>query len=112
MNPKASADKVSDEGVKNEFKDLGFGTKLATQEARLLNRDGSFNVERRGLPRLYAINVYQEMINLSWRGFVVAVLCFYVVVNFLVSFLYLAIGTQHLVGMDRSSTIGRCWDAL
>ena len=116
MNPKTFSDHVPEriprKAGKEEFKDLGFGSKLASQETRLLNRDGSFNVERRGLPRLYAINLYQELINLSWPRFIVTVLCFYVTVNFLFSLVYLAIGVRHLVGMDLSTPMSRFWESF
>ncbi|MDB5104264.1 MAG: ion transporter [Fibrobacteres bacterium] len=95
-----------------EFKDLGFGTRLAAQDARLLNRDGSFNVERRGLPPLFALNIYQELIKQTWPRFILTVLCFYVAVNMLFSLLYMAIGVRHLAGLDTSSVSNRFWDAF
>jgi inward rectifier potassium channel len=112
MNPSVHTGGGDAAKAKNEFKDLGFGSKLGAQQTRLLNRDGSFNVERRGLPRLYALNFYQVLINMSWPRFIVTVLCFYVTVNFLFSLLYLAIGVQHLVGLDNSSMLNRFWESF
>ncbi|MEO7424255.1 MAG: ion channel [Fibrobacteria bacterium] len=112
MNPSMQTGGKSAAKAKNEFKDLGFGTRLGSQQTRLLNRDGSFNVERRGLPRLYAVNLYQELINLSWPRFIATVLCFYVIVNFAFSLLYLAIGVDHLVGLDNSSMPNRFWESF
>ncbi len=97
---------------KSEFQDLGFGTKLGAQQARLLNRDGSFNVVRRGLPPLFALNLYQQLIRQSWPRFIITVICFYVSVNFLFSLIYLIIGVDHLVGLDRSTMMNRYWDAF
>ncbi len=112
MNPSSHTEKKIPAKAKNDFKDLGFGARLGAQQTRLLNRDGSFNVERRGLPRLYAINLYQELIGLSWPRFIVTVLCFYITVNFLFSLLYLAIGVEHLVGLDNSTMMNRFWESF
>jgi inward rectifier potassium channel len=112
MTPGTQAEKPALPKARPEFKDLGFGSKLGSQATRLLNRDGSFNVERRGLPRLYAINLYQELIALSWPRFIVTVLCFYVTVNFLFSLGYLAIGVDHLAGLDRTSMMSRFWESF
>jgi inward rectifier potassium channel len=98
--------------VKTEFNDLGFGTRLAEQKSRLLNRDGSFNIERRGLPRLYALNIYQVLIRQSWPRFILTVLVYYVTVNLLFCLLYLALGVDNLVGLDHSSALVRFWDAF
>ena len=35
-------------GRKKEFEDLGFGTKITDSVDRLINQNGSFNIERRG----------------------------------------------------------------
>ncbi len=97
---------------RKEFQDLGFGTKLVADKVRLLNHDGSFNVERRGIPRYWAQNTYQVLINLNWPLFILTVLLLYILVNTLFSFAYLAIGVEHLVGHDGKSMIGSFWDAF
>ena len=43
---------VTDDIQEETFHDLGFGSVLADEsQERLLNRDGSFNIRRRGLVR-------------------------------------------------------------
>ena len=49
------------------IKDLGFGAKvLQNSVLRLLNRDGTFNVSRTGLPLFKSLNIYQILLNISW----------------------------------------------
>jgi inward rectifier potassium channel len=95
-----------------EFQDLGFGTKLPVSRTRLLNHDGTFNVERRGVPRHYALNFYQVLIGLNWPLFMLMVLVGYVIANTLFSCIYILIGVQHLIGHDGTSAVGNFWDAF
>ncbi len=92
--------------------DLGFGTKLPAREVRLLNRDGSFNVERRGVPLHLALNFYHLLTGIGWPTFILVVLAGYLTVNMLFSMLYMAVGVEHLVGANGSGTMSAFWDAF
>jgi inward rectifier potassium channel len=81
-----------------ESNDLGFGTKLPTRNARLLNHDGSFNVQRLGVPVHVAFNFYHFLTSIGWPAFILVILVGYLVVNTLFSLVYLAVGVDHLVG--------------
>jgi hypothetical protein len=49
--------------------DLGFGRVLSSQrELRLINRDGSFNVERRGRG-LRSFLAYSNLVSTTWSRF-------------------------------------------
>lgn len=77
-------------GNKEEFKDLGFGTEVARgTRRRLLNRDGSFNVEREGLNPLSALSLYHWLLTISWPRFLAFIVGSYVAINgvFAVAFL-------------------------
>jgi hypothetical protein len=54
----------------DENRDLGFGSVVSQQsERRLLNRDGSFNVVRDGLPWWAPLSPYHALLRLSWPKF-------------------------------------------
>jgi inward rectifier potassium channel len=77
-------------GNKEEFKDLGFGTEVARgTRRRLLNRDGSFNVEREGLNPLSSLSLYHWLLTISWPRFLAFIVGSYVAINgvFAVAFL-------------------------
>ena len=95
-----------------DLNDLGFGAKIPTRNARLLNHDGTFNVERRGVPLHLALNFYHLLTNISWPTFILGVLSGYLVVNTLFSFLYLAVGVEHLVGHGGVGRMGDFLDAF
>jgi inward rectifier potassium channel len=85
----------------NKFKsdnDTGFASQPNSQGDRLINRDGSVNVVRRGLPFIERFNVFHALISMSWTHFSWAVVLFYVLINILFALIYYAIGVEHLNG--------------
>lgn len=54
--------------LKQKFNDLGFGTQTGNQKSRLMNQDGSFTVERRGMSKLDAFSWYHYLIEVDlWK---------------------------------------------
>lgn len=95
-----------------EANDLGFGASLPTRNARLLNHDGSFNVERRGVPLYLAFNFYHAMTAISWPAFILVILLASMAVNTLFSLVYMAIGVQHLLGHTGAGRMDGFYDAF
>src|SRR4030095_11783142 len=62
---------------------------------RAINKDGSFNIRRRGLHGL-AGSVYMHLVNLSWPRFLALVALAYLLVNILFAGLYAALGPGSL----------------
>ncbi len=98
--------------IKGAALDLGFGTKLEPNNVRLLNTDGTFNVERKGIPGHWGMNGYQIMLALSWPKFIVMVITGYLVVNLLFSSLYILGGVEHLVSNGGATKMENFWDAF
>ncbi|WDF53368.1 ion channel [Mucilaginibacter sp. KACC 22063] len=82
----------------NPEDDLGFGYQAVRQ--RIINRDGTINVKRRGVSFLNNSNVYHRMITMSWLNFWLVIFIWYTLVNILFAFIYIAIGSQYLLGTD------------
>lgn len=83
--------------------ELGFG-KNVTISGRMMNADGTFNVERQTLS--YWDNTYFHLVTMPWIYFFPLVLLFYLLVNLLFTGLYLLIGTEQLMGVPA----GSFWD--
>ncbi len=86
--------------IKEEFQDLGFGAKVAAQKQRLINRDGSFNVERTGQSFLEKVSPYHYLISISWLKFNSLVFLTYITINLIFASIYMiegmnGIGTVH-----------------
>ncbi len=85
----------------SETKDLGFGAVVARESRqRLLNRDGSFNVSRGGLPLGASLSLYHALLTMTWTRFLIVVLAYYVSVNAAFGFVYAALGSGALESSD------------
>ena len=69
-------------------KDLGFGTGTSSKEQKLINNNGSFNVNRIGQSFFESFHIYHYLINQTWRNFILLVLLFYTVANFIFAIFY------------------------
>ncbi|MEM7572487.1 MAG: ion channel [Bacteroidota bacterium] len=76
--------------------DLGLGDKVG-QEAgtRLIQQDGSFNVERRG-SRIF--HLYFKLVEMPWRQFLLVVLLFYLAINIFFGCLFWLFGPGQIAG--------------
>jgi len=79
-------------------RDLGFGAVVSGQSReRLLNSDGTFNVQRTGLPLLSSLNLYHVLLSMKWRTFLLLVLVLYFASNVVFGGLYALFGPTALV---------------
>jgi inward rectifier potassium channel len=84
-----------------EYKDLGFGSVVGgANEKRLLNRDGTFNPRREGLPFLASLNAYHFFLTITWKKFFATVVSAYLVANVIFALAYLACGPNSIIGQD------------
>jgi inward rectifier potassium channel len=96
-----------------DVRDLGFGSRVAERSRlRFLNRDGSFNVRRDGLPRLQSLNFYHAFLSISWSRFFAALVAAYVVTNLLFACGYLLCGPGALHGSTAASRMERFVEAF
>ena len=84
-----------------EESDLGFGSVVAGKSRqRLLNPDGSFNVERTGLSIFSSLNPYHTLLSMSWSNFLGLVLLLYFLSNVIFGALYASFGPEALVDIS------------
>ncbi len=75
--------------AEQDIHDLGFGAVVARESReRLLNRDGTFNVDRRGRGFFASISPYHALLTMPWRAYFGLVVTAYVVVNLLFAWAY------------------------
>lgn len=85
----------------DEDRDLGFGAVVAGQSRqRLLNPDGSFNVQRTGISPVTTVNLYHTLLSMSWPIFLVLVLVLYFLSNIVFGSLYAIFGDGALVDVS------------
>jgi len=96
--------------VINPEDDLGFGRQAVAQ--RVINKDGSINVNRKGLPFFRTTDVYNHLISMSWTNFWLVVMSGYMLTNILFAIIYNATGIQNLEGADGKTTVDHFFDAF
>lgn len=84
--------------------DTGFGTSATSQGGRFINKDGTFNIRREGLPFWERFSLYTTMLTMPTWKFLVAVVTFYITVNVFFAFIYFWVGVENLVGVSRDAS--------
>lgn len=92
--------------------DVGFGTTATLNNQRMLNKDGSSNVKRKGLPFFRTSDAYNALITMGWGRFIVLVLTGYLIINTLFASVYLAVGIETLHGIQGTNTLEHFFDAF
>ena len=87
-----------------EPKDLGFGIKSGGNTSRRLNKDGTFNVFRRGAPFFQSFEIYHTLISMSWMKFSIMVLSIYAGINLLFACFYMMAGVENFTGISASDS--------
>lgn len=90
-----------------ERQDLGFGTKATSINARLVRKDGDFNVVKTGQSFEVRLNLYHRLITMQWYSFVGIIFAFYILLNFLFALIYLATGIENLYGAEMASGLSQ-----
>jgi len=92
--------------------ELGFGTFATTNDQRILDKDGSSNIIKQGLPIWRPYELYQKLILMSWTRFLTIVFIAFILANILFAQLYIFSGLEHLQGADIHSYWTGFWDAF
>jgi inward rectifier potassium channel len=72
--------------------EIGFGQKYAEGSKRLVNKDGSFNIERVNTIR----SIYVDLVKTSWKNFFFYVFILYTTVNLVFGTLYFILGPRKI----------------
>ena len=87
--------------------DTGFGVQASQIGGRFVNKDGSFNMRKEGLPLLERVSLYSNLLELSWSQFFGFVLLFYLLANIFFTSMYLLAGYHQLQGLLSDTAWGR-----
>jgi len=82
--------------------DTGFGTTGNINGGRFINRDGTFNLQKVGWPVWRRYSIYYWLISMPLWKFITIIFLFYVLINFIYTLIYLAIGPNAFTGMISS----------
>jgi inward rectifier potassium channel len=91
--------------------DPGLTQKYSGSIRRIIDKNGEFNVKRKGM-NWRDVNPYLYMINTSWPRFLVDVFAAYMVMNLLFAGAYWMVGVEHLRGAEAPTAWGRFMNAF
>lgn len=86
-------------------KNSGFGTNANSYGGRFVNKNGTPNIEKRGMHLLRRISWYHTMIDMPNWKFMLILFSFYISINFLFAIVYYVIGIEHLDGIAKSGSL-------
>jgi inward rectifier potassium channel len=86
--------------------DTGFGTNPDNYGGRFVNRDGTFNVKKEGLPFFQRFSLYHTMLNMPTWKFYGTLFAFYLAVNFVFASIYFFIGSSQFQGIIQTGPAG------
>ncbi|TAH01930.1 MAG: ion transporter [Sphingobacteriales bacterium] len=92
--------------------DLGFGINPTQNNQRMMNKDGSSNLRRKGLPFFKPHEAYNSLIYMSWSKFWIIILSVYFTINITFASIYLSLGIQNLRGSEAKNTIDQFFDGF
>jgi inward rectifier potassium channel len=96
-----------------DLRDLGFGSVVSRESRqRLLNRDGSFNVERKGLTLWASISPYHFLLTMRWGRFTLLCVAWYFFANVVFALAYLGCGMNSLVSTTPGISQHPFWRAF
>ena len=106
-NPSRASRLFSRLDLQQQLNDLGFGSRVSQEVGlRLLNRDGTFNVERGGFSYWESFRLYHALLTMSWIRFLLTLWIGFLSINAFFGLLFLRIGPDSLAG----STAFGFWD--
>jgi inward rectifier potassium channel len=96
----------------NPNDDLGFSRLPTQNNQRMMNKDGSSNLKRKGLPFFKPHEAYNSLIYMSWGKFWSIIFSTYFLINVLFGFIYLSLGIQNLKGSEAITTFDKFFDGF
>jgi len=97
---------------KNEYKELGFGTKTSGQKTRLINVDGSFNIQRIEQSKWSSTSTYHALITMPWTKFNLIILSYFVLINLFFAACYYVTGIDGLRGVEGITPLDKFLEAF
>lgn len=83
---------------KQQEEELGFGQKSYDRGTRLITKEGEFNVVKEGMSRFQGLDVYHEMISMTWIRFILFISTVFFSVNLLFALVYFLAGAEGIAG--------------
>jgi inward rectifier potassium channel len=91
--------------------DTGFGNNASNYGGRFINRDGTFNLRKEGIPFIDRFSIYHNMLTIPRWKFIAILVLFYFAINLIYTFIYLIVGIDQLQGVIATTNWGKFKEA-
>ena len=96
--------KTLNTNLRTDSSDLGFGRVISEEShLRLINKDGSFNVNRKGLSFFNSLSIYHSLLTIEWWKFIGLASLGYLLLNIIFAFIYLIFEPGALEGTEAAT---------
>jgi inward rectifier potassium channel len=79
--------------------DTGFGVSADTQGGRFINKDGSYNVIKRGIPFYERVSFFYKMLTMPVWKFLLILAGFFISINLLFTGIYISLANSEFTGV-------------
>ena len=93
---------ISQKQIKSTLKnnaDTGFGTSADTQGGRFINKDGSYNVIKRGIPLFSRVSFFYKMLTMNVWKFGMFLALFFISINLIFTIAYISLSKSEFTGV-------------
>jgi inward rectifier potassium channel len=111
-----SASVISQLNISEQIKDkddVGFGEQvLKRSKRRMINRNGTFNVRKRGYSLFRSKSLYHKALALSWPSFFLAISVTYLLINLSFAFIYMLLPLDAFNGMPDGNFLDKFYNSF
>lgn len=90
----------------------GFGANASDYGGRFVNKDGQANIKKKGVNFFERTSWFHAMLAMPRWKFLLIILSFYVLINFVFACIYYLIGVEHLIGINATSNLEKFGEAF
>jgi inward rectifier potassium channel len=93
--------------MKQTNNSTGYGNIAANYGGRLMNKDGTPNIRKIGIPFFRRFSIFHTLLTMPLWKFIGIIFLFYTILNVIFASIYYTIGIEHLTGMHSTSFFGQ-----
>jgi inward rectifier potassium channel len=86
--------------------DTGFASNTNQTGGRFLNKDGSYNLVKEGMPFWKRFSIFHDMLNLPTWKFIAVIIIFFILINLIFASLYFLFGASEFDGLISGNDFG------
>src|SRR6476620_9911409 len=79
--------------------DTGFGTNASSYGGRFINKDGSYNLKKEGIPIWERFSIFHTLLNIPRWKFITVIIVSFVLINLGFALVYIIVGVDQITGI-------------